>query len=567
MRQIKESDKVEHRFASWLKQVVDMIGAKFLYLIIGRGSGKTTDIMAERSMEVCYDMPGAQFALTADTYMNLIKNVVPALLEGWNRKGWLEGVHYVVNKRPPGHFAKPYKPIHEFIHTISIYNGCVFKFISQDRPSVGAGDSYQHVFGDEGKYLDKKKLDKLTPASRGGDYVRFSKSPYYRGHTFTSDMANPAHGEHDWMMDMAKYMDPEQIKLILEVAYEINDIRIEIQNLEAEGKSTLLAEKNLDRWLDRYHKIRKNSYFFYVASSFINVDVLTLDFFVDSLSALGSEEFYTSVLSGKPKPPKTSLFYPGLSENCLYTDGYIYENHYDDMEIGHIVENSSGLRHVDEHFRLEAGLDCGNMMSLVVGQTYSTKARVLKQFYTVSPEWIEDLAEKFVNFFEPHFEKELDLYYDRSANNYAKSKKDFASQIKRAIEFTRDGKPTGWKVNLMSRNQGNITHSQEYDLALQMMKGTNPDLPQLLIDKYECKVLLSSIEQAQVHIHRDRDGSVHIQKDKTSEKKYKDNREKLIWLSTNMSDAFKYWLCRPEWLEKAEHRKTELRFDDPEVLG
>lgn len=567
MKILNESAKVEHRFGSWLKQVVDMIGAKFLYLIIGRGGAKTEDILAERSMEICWDMPGCQVALVADTFMNMIKNVVPSLLAGWNRKGWIEGIHYVVNRRPPAHFKKPYKPVYEWTHTIAVYNGVVIKFISQDRPSSGAGDSYQHVIGDEGKYLDKKKLDKLTPASRGGDYVRFSQSPYYRGHTFTSDMANPSHGEHDWMLQMVKFMDPEQIRLILECAFVINQLRIKLVETEEKGESPILVQKNLDRWLDRYNRIRKNSTFFYIASSLINVDVLTVDFFIDSLQALGPEEFNISVLSMKARPPKATAFYPGLTEACLYDDGYNYEGYYDQQEIGNVVESSEGLRHVDPYYRLEAGFDAGNMMSLVVGQTFGTKARVVKNFATFAPEWIEDLAENFRNFFEFHKDKELDLYYDRSANNYEKARKDFASQLKHHIEHTRDNKPTGWKVNLMSRNQGNITQAQEYDLALQMMMGTNPDLPKLLIDQYECRILLSSIENAQVIVRKDRSGNVTLHKDKSSEKKFKDNREKLIWLSTNMSDAFKYWLCRPEWLEKAEHRKTEIKFSDPEVLG
>jgi len=46
-------------------------------------------VLAERWQDIVWDMPGAQFAWAADTYLNAQKNVVPSLVEGWERLGWI----------------------------------------------------------------------------------------------------------------------------------------------------------------------------------------------------------------------------------------------------------------------------------------------------------------------------------------------------------------------------------------------------------------------------------------------------------------------------------------------
>ncbi|MEE3147858.1 MAG: hypothetical protein VX319_07265, partial [Bacteroidota bacterium] len=175
---------VEGRYGSWIKQAIDLIAPKNLFFVGGRGTAKSTDILAERTQDVSYDMPRAQFALVSDTYFNAMDKIVPGIIEGWReRKGWVEGVHYVTDTRPPDSFKIPYKPIVQYKHTISLFNGCIYKMGSLDRMANLAGDSFQHVFGDEVKLFNPDKLKKLMPARRG--FPEVSGSVFYRGTTFT----------------------------------------------------------------------------------------------------------------------------------------------------------------------------------------------------------------------------------------------------------------------------------------------------------------------------------------------------------------------------------------------
>ena len=188
-----------------------------------------------------------------------------------------------------------------------------------DRPSTGAGDSYIHLFGDEAKYLKKEKLNKLMPAVRG-NYIQFGHSPYYLGKTFTSDAANPMQNEDDWMYEMEKTMDKKQILLILDCAFALNEIKIEYYNaFNARDENALVnIKKKMERWEERYRKVRKNSTFFYVVSSYVNANILTTEYFDNLYEELGLDEFKISVLSIRATLDPGAMFYGNLCSEHFF---------------------------------------------------------------------------------------------------------------------------------------------------------------------------------------------------------------------------------------------------------
>lgn len=545
-------EEADIRYSNWISTLIDLMKPKNLYLIAGRGTAKSTDILAKRTIDVIYDMPRASFAFVGDTYVNLLTNIIPAIMLGWeSRQNFHEGIHYVVDESPPEHWPKPYIKTFDYKHTISTFNGCKFFLTSLDRPSANAGISVVHHFGDEAKYLKEEKLRKLFPTLRG-DYMLYGNSPYYMGQTFCSDMADPSIGEDDWMLRMAKQMDKQQIMKILQTAIALNEINLELFFAEKEGKDQRkieLIKKNKERWSDRFRKIRKDSTFFYVVSSFANADVLTMQYFTNLFASLTVEEFKTAVGSIPKSLEKGARFYGAMTEKHFYDDGYNYD-YYDGMGLkSNMAQNSKGLKYIQPYQHLEAGLDCGNMMSLVMGQEDAGVYRLLKNIYTISPEWIRELANKFLIFFEPHKKKILHLYFDRAANNYNIAKKDFASQLKHDIEYTIDGVRTGWIVQLMNISQGNIPQSDEFNLMNVMMKRMDKRLPQLLIDRFECKELKSQMEVTPLL----KGTNGELKKGKAGDK-LAFNR--LPMESTNLTDAMKYLMCRKKWLAIAKYKRA-----------
>ena len=533
-----KAESTDIRYASWIKMMVDLIKPKNLYIVGGRGVAKSTEILADRIIDVVYDMPRANFAFISDTYANLLTNIIPQIIVGWQRKKFIENYHYCLDKEPPAHWTKPYTPCPSHKHTISIFNGGKIYLKSLDRPSINAGISIAHMFGDEAKYLKRQKLNKALPTLRG-DAILLQKSSFFMGQSFLTDMPNTAHGEDDWILSMADKMDKQQIQNILQCAIVVNEINIEIYESKLNGSSTTALELQLQVWQQRLLKLRYESSFFYVVSTLANIDILTLTYLQNQLESMDIEEFKCSILSFKTALNQGERFYFNQGENNFFRDGYDY-SYYDSYSLNQTVKAcSKALRYVMPYKPLELGFDAGNMMSLVIAQEQGDCLRFLKSIYTLVPEFIQELALKFIDYFASHTNKVVFLHADRATNQYNKSKEDFANKLKRAIEW-QDNKPTGWNVTLMSVGARNVEHWQEYQLANIMLEGKNKSLPRILIDAYECKELKSSIELAPMEKVKGR-----IQKVKKSEKLA---LPRLPMESTNMSDAFKAIICQTKYI-------------------
>ena len=199
-------------------------------------------------------------------------------------------------------------------------------------------------------------------------------------------------------------------------------------------------------------------------------------------------------------------------------------------------------------------MDAGNMLSMVFGQQKGREMRILKELYTLPPQNVRDLADKFLLYFRPHRRKLLKLYYDRSMNNYKRVNTDMATQIKKAIETDGEGKATGWRVQLMSLGQGNISSNLEYRFFMDLLSGNlEAKLYRLLIDQHNCPNLKSEMEVTRTKAKvSERDNTTQIVKEKTGDKL---PTHRLPKESTNLTDALKYFVLRPEvirlWQSKA----------------
>ena len=246
------------------------------------------------------------------------------------------------------------------------------------------------------------------------------------------------------------------------------------------------------------------------------------------------------------------LFYPNLTMGHFYADGYlneIIEKHPFAWE-----QDCTVLRYLDRNSYLEAGMDSGNMLSMVTGQRKGSTYYVLKEFYSLPPQTARELADAFLAYFTPMKRKVLKLYYDRSMNNYKRVKSDMATQIKNCIEKYADGSSTGWSVQLMSLNQGNIGSNLEYRFMQDLMSGNlQRRLFSLKIDQYNCRNLKSEMEGTKTKSVTDRNGSTMVVKEKTGDKL---PTARLPKESTNLTDAFKYLMMRKEWLRVWQSKGT-----------
>lgn len=566
-----KDDDIKKGFANWFSQVCTMLMTRFLYVIAGRGSSKTTDIQVERLIEMMYDIPGAPVCWVADTYTNLQKNVLRTVLDGLEAKGYREGIHYVIGKAPPQfteaekagldpalreHFWKPFNKLGTYKHTLIFYTGLNVTFGSLDRPASLAGNSYVHVFGDEVKYFRADKIANLIKAVRGYR-MKYGNSVFYRGHTFTTDMPDTSKiGQYDWILTQGKKMNKQAIMLALKTAFILNQALSEYLAAKQEGKGEAIISKRrvYERWKERWIAARMHPdahAFFYIASSYVNVDILTPEYFDDALADdLG--DFNTAILSMMAGLESGERFYANLAERHFYYDGV---NQAAADKFGILDDpDCSILKYHNRDKAIDAGVDFGNMMSLLLAQDDGKHYRCTNFIYTLSPEWIRELADKFLKYYKPHKNKVLNMYYDRAGNNLRKAGQDYATQLKKAIEEDSEGKRTGWKVILMSVGQGNIGVNEEYNFMQELLSGNNHKLPKVLIDYYACKPVRCSLEMAPAV----KNSKGQMVKNKKSEKLA---IHKLPLESTNPSDSFKYLMMRRLWRALARAGKRQMAGD------
>lgn len=536
-----EAPDIPVKFGSDALIFCDWIDTTNFVSVGGRGVAKSTVILARRSERCVRLMPGAPLAIVANTYSNLIDNIMPAVQNGWKLDGLIEGIHYIKGKRPPEEWRRRCSVIvDDYRHVYSFWNGSVLFLGSLDNPSLLAGKSVVHLLFDETKYASDSKAARVMPILRG-DAITYGRCHLYGGITITTDMPDVTEGEYDWFFRYASEMNPERIIKIVQAAAELNRLQLKLLKLNRAGKPDIRKIARIEKRIDYYEegllKLRKGQTFFMNVSSFVNIDILTVDYARRLYNgALELHEFLKSVLGMRPGVRRDARFY------VLFSDRHKY---YDGTASGVAAFSSAELRHLDKTRPIDGGMDFGNMLSLVIGQTDGQYYRIHKNFYELPPGWFRELADQFLAFFAGHECKELNLYYDRAGNNFEKQGEDYASKIKDAIEKDASGRRTGWTVNLKSRKQSTIRQNAEFDFMHEFMRGENKKLPALLVDALNCPEMISSIEGARAEVKYR--GSVKVvAKVKKTEKL---EAKKLPRLSTNFSDAFKYLLMRREWIK------------------
>ncbi len=116
------------------QRLTQLIGANTTVIVAGRRTGKTDSIAAPFVLRNMQRMQGSTGGIVVPTFKHGLTNTLPGLFAAWKRWGYIQGVHYVVGRRPSKSFARAINEPSDYEHVISFYNGSVAVIISQDRP-------------------------------------------------------------------------------------------------------------------------------------------------------------------------------------------------------------------------------------------------------------------------------------------------------------------------------------------------------------------------------------------------------------------------------------------------
>jgi len=514
---------------------------------LGRGSGKTTHILAQRLVRISYAMPRSVMALAGPSYAFVVDTFVPGILDHLNLY-YTKGIHFEYGKTPPKHFIRPYVDVVDWKHSISFAWGTVIKFMGIDRVNTsGVGQNMTHIFVDEMLRISESNFtERLLPTMRGNRQI-FGHSPYFAGITGFSSTPN-FENDHDWWLSLEENMDKERIEELIYVAYRVSIKLAEVEQMKRDRESLKLdrelakmdvnIEKGLRfaaKWDERLNEQRKGQTLYIKGSSFTNLVVLGLDYMRNQYknSRHNVDKFKLSILGIRPTKVK-DLFFAQFSPKNIYEDSYIYNTIDIHSVDGSYKKSSRDLKYCDANRPLFMGLDPGNFMSVVMAQEHGPDLRVLKNFWCIIPEEHREMAQKIDSFFEYHQRKTIYLHYDRAGNQRKEKYRNNPKGDTDAKIMKSELEALGWTVHLMSQDQRTIFHWQHYLLFSILFGERNPKAKRIKLCQYECEQLISCIWMSP----RKKGDDNNIELDKSSEKKL--DYEDQVWYSTQLPSALMY---------------------------
>ena len=506
------------------QRLTQLIGANTTVIVAGRRTGKTDSIAAPFVLRNMQRMPGSTGGIVVPTFKHGLTNTIPGLLAAWKRWGFIEGIHYVVGRKPPKSFRQPIIDPKDYEHVISFYNGSVAVIISQDRPGSSNSLTLSWLLVDEAKFIDYAKLKDETLPANGGIKSHFGKHSFNHSIMILSDMPQTQKGS--WFLHYRDKMDPELIRTIEATVYEIWRIKERIRTLNAKGATVPPYLKGYLRRLDRdLNKMRSVAVYYREYSSIENLQLLGENYIKQMKRDLTPLTFQTSILCQRIGIAKDG-FYSSMREGHKYDAN---DNQYLDT-LGYDYDFSTldarADKDVDPDAPICIGMDYNaNINWIVAGQPRDRRLNVIKSFYVKFERKIPALVEDFCRYYAEHRNKTVVYYYDATAlgSNYAVNDQDFHYNVVK--EFERHG----WRVE--SVYLGNpMHHDEKYLLINNAFAGKQRLMP--FFNRSNNEDLILAVQSAGVS--RGRNG---FHKDKSGEK-LAESEEDLLEHRTDGTDAF-----------------------------
>lgn len=452
----------------------------------GRGAGKT-DVMANHNVQKFTNLPRGKSALAGRTFFQIVNKSLPSMRAAWERFGFREynlksGIgHYVIGKRPPSDWPKPYHPVGDYSNCISWINGYTIEMLSFHRPDANRGGSYDAYDIDEAADFGQENFKVLRPMIRGNT-VPFSR---FKGHHLHHSKCH--FGSAPWTLEG-------------QWVYEV----------ETKAKSD------------------PKKYFYIEATSADNEKVLGPNWMEDQLAELTPLAAHIELFNGRLKKVPNG-FYSSFNENRHVI--------YDTMDYDYIETAVSKILYakqytfLEETRPLELSFDFNAAFtSMIVCQEHHTPSwpefRIGDNLF-VKPENLGDhesliyaLIDKFTKKYANHKVKHCVIYGDRNGNaKSAGSNKTFYDQVRDALS------KAGWRSDSPV-----LGLDSEYRLRYLLINGLLGERearrPRIRIDGINCKELIASIQNAPMKLD--------FSKDKKSES------SKVIdqAIATHLSDCF-----------------------------
>ena len=511
-----------------IQQRVMFIGAKTTVVVAGRRTGKTYGMGAPFAYRNMQRMVGSTGGIVVPTFRHGLTNTLPGLFSCWKAMGLIEGVHYVVGKKPPKGFGVAKVEPQEYEHVISFYNGSRAILISQDIAGSSNSLTLDWLLIDEAKFINFEKLKDETLPANGGIRAYFGKHSCHHSIMIMSDM--PVGNKGSWFLNYREKMNQEVIDCIEALVNKEYQLKEKVKTLRKAGKPVPDYIKYQLRSNNKaLNQLRAAAVLYVEVSTIENLEVVGVNYIRDMKRDLPPLVFQTSILCQRIGILKDG-FYNSMKERHKYhaaDNDYLLSLGYGKTEAEYQkLLNSQADRDVNPDQPICIGMDYNaNINWIVAGQESNGRLNVIKSFYVKFERKIPALIADFCTYYRNHRKKQVVFYYDSTAlgSNYAVNKDDFRKVIER--EF----KSNGWACRSVYLGPP-MRHTEKYLLINRGFAGQNRLTPYFNMDNNEA--LLIAIQSAEVMR-----GSNGFKKYKAGEK-LAESEENLLEHRTDGTDAF-----------------------------
>lgn len=422
-------------------------------LIAGRGFGKSF-INGISIMIKVATMPRSRGLFIGATYTQILTNTLLPMKSAWGWFGYVEGVDYVIGRKPPSFFDTPYQKPDRYENVITWRNGTTIIFGSMDRPQLMRGGNYDWSLTDEALLVKEEQYTQIVTPTLRGSHILLHGKPGHLGEEFTSSMPYGSMGE--WLL-----------------------------NKQAEAKSKV------------------NDTFYIEGTSWDNVEILT-EKVLHKWKRQMPEIIYLIEVMNKRIRQMGSQFYPSLTDRHWYTDSYEY-NFVDNLGFNTnklSKKDSRWDKDCDPNQPLNISHDWGAFNCITVDQ-YSKKplfindqftipgntVRFINYMYVSHPRIHTDLAKDFCEYYNYHKNKVVHQFGDKSGNNAMANSKDTMFN-----EFANVLRKNGWRV--IKERTGDAEHLGRHDFINKLHKAEDQTLPMVMYNNNNCKDLRIALESA-----------------------------------------------------------------------
>lgn len=488
----------------------------------GRGTGKSA-IIAWLMHQICRTMPRSCWIIQGATFQQILTRTLPGTLASLEKLGYQKDVDYFINRFPPSGYYLPYQSpakADNCIFLINHGNKCAvaFTLFSQDRSS-SRGPNRDGCICDESLLLDIDKFTAETKPTIRGNLEYFGKSVMHHGIFHFTSMPH----SDSFLFDGNDYYVKDGSD-VLELRDKVADMQFEfIKSNDKNEMRELWSEiYEMDKNIRFY---AKNKQYYSEYNAFDNIKSLGLQYIKDQLKDSTETLFLIEILNKRLHKIEGG-FYPHLDRKH-----HGYKGNYDYSFIDNLDYNLEKITAVNSqhdadcntNLPLYVGMDFGTAINwIVVGQELKAinQFNFIKNFIVKSPKIIDDLVQDFCDYYSAHKNKIVYLYADAEGNNPRPNVKNQSTYIEQVIKLFRKN---SWTVINKSLNRTNPSHDIKY---LLWAKCLNPatehrsQFPVIRFNLINCKELILSMERTPA-----KDNNNRVGKDKTSERKFKTNRE------------------------------------------